>query len=104
MLGESNFVKLSFWWTNPTEAAAIVKIVGRAYENDRKNYASSDLSDRKMSLTTSIEQINQTITSSALERGRILQEQKVESLDERLDATNRATNAMKEKMIELRTD
>jgi polysaccharide biosynthesis transport protein len=104
IIGESAFVRVSFWWTNKEEATAIVRLLGQTYQNDRKNVNSLDSSDRKQMLQNTVDDISSTIGKLALDRTRKLQDQKVESLDERLTETNRTIGGFQEKLLEVRGD
>jgi capsular exopolysaccharide synthesis family protein len=104
VMGDTSFIQLRFWWTDKAETAAVVKAVGRAYEADRRQLSSGDLSDRIAKLNKSIDDVNEAIKRKQLDRRGILQDQKVESLDEHLNENNHTISTVQEKLIEARSD
>jgi succinoglycan biosynthesis transport protein ExoP len=104
VMGDTAFVRLSFWWTDRADAAAVVTSIGRAYEADRRQSSGGELADRETKLKKSIEEVNDIVKHEALDRQAILQEQKIESLDEHLDETNRTIANLQQKLIEVRGD
>ncbi|MFN0131840.1 MAG: GumC family protein [Phycisphaerales bacterium] len=104
IVGESNFLRLSFWDTDPDLAKAVVEVVGGAYIRDRKNSAAGEINDRKGHISTSISQINDSISALQKNRSRLLVDQTVESLDDKANQAIRQMTAIDEKLVEVRAD
>src|SRR5688572_14830577 len=81
ILGESNFIRLSFWWTDPDEATAILKVVGKAYMSDLVLMSQGDISERRNLLVRAIGNATNDISQAQTKRTRLLQEQNVETLE-----------------------
>lgn len=104
ILGESNLIRLSFWWKDRTEATAIVRAVGRAYEEDRRWVATRDINDRKQLITRSIETIEAQIRDRSRQRERLMAEKSLESLDERLSEASLAIENAQELILRVRAE
>src|SRR5262245_29307791 len=80
VVGESSLVRVSFWWTDPTEATAIVRRVGQAYERDRRQITGTMTNDRLDQLKKAVDEIGDTIVRRQTDRETLLQNQSVDSL------------------------
>lgn len=104
IMGDSNLVRMSFWWTDPEEAVAVARIVRRVYLDGRREMAGRDISQRKDLLLAAIRQADEDIRSRQRDRERLLQTQSVDALESATTAANNQLKAIDEKLIEIRMD
>lgn len=102
ILGESKFVRLSLWDTDPDVAKAAVEVVGAVYLRDRRSDSMGELAERKKLIGDSISEINDSVSRLQNSRSRLLVDQTVESLDDRANQAIRQMTAIDEKLVEIR--
>jgi succinoglycan biosynthesis transport protein ExoP len=97
IVGDSNFIKVSFWGTDKNEATAVLSVLGQTYLNDRQMAGRTDVAERR-------EQISQAIKNTEAEtKESILQNNKVESLEEQSSAASQELRSIEEALVEVRT-
>ncbi len=104
VLGDSSLIRVSFWWTDRDDATAIIRLLGRAYERDRRQIANADNSERLDLLTRSIADITDNINKAQANRARLLQDQNVDAMEQQNSSTLANIRSIQEKMIENRAD
>lgn len=82
VLGESSLIRVSFWDTDKEEATAIIRLIGRTYERDRRQLASTELAERQDMLQRTIRETREAITNLQTSRARLLQDQNVDALEQ----------------------
>jgi polysaccharide biosynthesis transport protein len=88
-LGQSNFVRMSLWWTDPDEVAAIARVIARNYESDRNLAANREISQRKDNLLAQSNAAGESIQQLQRNRDRLLHNRNVDTLDAARSNANR---------------
>jgi len=104
IMGDSNLIRIGFWSTDPEEAAAVVKLVGRVYSRDRQITSSGEVSERRTLLTKAISDNADAIIKLQAKRERLLKEQNVETLDQQASGELRNIESIQTKLVETRAD
>lgn len=102
--GQSQFIRVSMWGTDPVELTAIVKLLGRTYERDRKLVGSADISERKAYITQAISDTSETILKRQKDRQTILQDADADSLTERVSSINQELDKTQAELVKVRMD
>jgi polysaccharide biosynthesis transport protein len=104
VVGDSNFVKMTFSWTQPDEAVAVARIIGEEYVRDRRLIATSDLNGRKEILSQQIKQAEDRIQARQKDRERILENRNVDALDAAVSSANLQMRDIGEQLTKIRLD
>lgn len=104
IMGESNFIRLGFWWTDPKDATAIVKTLSAAYLKDRELSSQEDVSERRRLLSRAINDTNDSIGKLQSKRQGKLRDQNVDTLDQAMSGELRNIATLQEKLAEIRID
>ncbi len=102
--GQSNFIKVSMWGTDPVEVTAIIKLLGRTYERDRRLVGNADTSEQKQYITQAIADTTETIGKRQRERQTLLHDADADALDEAVSGTNRDLEKTQAELIKVRVD
>lgn len=104
VIGESNLIRMSFWSTDPEEATAIVKLVGRVYSRDRQTSSSIEVTERKTLLNKAVTDAADTVIRLQEKRARLLKEQNVETLDQQASGELRNMESIQDQLVSARYD
>jgi capsular exopolysaccharide synthesis family protein len=102
--GQSNFVRVSFWWNDPDEAAAVMRLLGRTYERDRKLVGNAAIAERKQLIAQAITETADSISRRQRERDRIIQESGADSLNEALTSQKTTMEKTYTELVKVRND
>ncbi len=102
VMGETQLVRLSYWSNDKGEAAAIANIVAEAYLADRRARVESEQYDRREQLTASIADAEKKIVELQDKRRSMIEQYKVESLNDQINKVQGTILALTERLIETR--
>lgn len=100
VLGESSLIRVSFWYTDKEDATAIVRLIGRTYERDRRQLASGELNDRRDMLDRSIRETREAIANLQTSRARLLQDQNVDSIEQQHSSVTSQIKSIQEYLVQ----
>jgi capsular exopolysaccharide synthesis family protein len=104
VVGETQFVRASFWSTDPAEATAIARLVGRTYERDRFIEATKDINERQTNLTNAVKDTEDQIKLLQDRRHRLLQDSSLDSINQENTEAIRRIDSLSRKLTEVRAD
>lgn len=102
--GQSNFIRVSFWWNDPTEVAAVVKLLGVTYERDRKLVGNAEVAEQKTLLAQAVTDTTEAISKRQRERDRIITEKEADSLTEQVSAIKGSIDKTQTELVKVRND
>ncbi|MBX3375508.1 MAG: hypothetical protein KF678_00720 [Phycisphaeraceae bacterium] len=100
--GQSNLLRVSMWGTNPAETAAIVKLLCRTFERDRRLVGSQDISELKQFITQAITDTNEQIAKRQRDRQGILADVDADALTEQVSSVNRELEKTQTELVQVR--
>ncbi len=101
VMGDTQLIRLSYWDTDPNIATAVLKIVGDTYRSDRQSQFESENSKRLKDITSQISELNKKIDNDKAARKRLLQDQKLDSLDTATNESRTRMTIMQENLAKL---
>jgi len=101
VLGETQLIRLTFWDTDPNVATAVLKIVGDTYRTDRDRQFESENKKRVKDITSQVGELNKKIENDRDKRKRLLQDQKLDSLDTATNESRSRMTIMQENLAKL---
>jgi succinoglycan biosynthesis transport protein ExoP len=102
IMGETELIRLSFWWTDPDEATAVLKLVSQTYSTDRFNQSRLDVNQRKQQIMTAISETEAQIKILQDRKLRMMFEKQTESLDQQHTAAMRQIDSLSTMITEVR--
>jgi polysaccharide biosynthesis transport protein len=102
--GDSRFVQVSFWWTDSTEAAAVLRTVGRTYEAERNRSGKGEVRVQKETIELAIKNAEEAIKKLQTDKETLLRENKIESLEEAHSSANKEVESVQSTLVSVRAD
>jgi polysaccharide biosynthesis transport protein len=103
VVGESNFVRMSFWWTDPDEAVGVANLVARNYAEDRRNFGRREISERLEVLHQQSRAVAEQINQLQKRREATLQHRNVDALDAAVASANMQMKTIAEQLNAIST-
>jgi succinoglycan biosynthesis transport protein ExoP len=103
IVGDSNFIRVSFWGNNKEETTAVLKILGETYLTDRRTAGRSEVSERREQINQAIKNTEDETKKLQNEKESILQNNKIESLEEQSSAASQELRSIEEALVQVRT-
>ena len=104
VVGQSNFIRVSFWDTNPTEVTSIIRLLGRTYERDRRLVGNAEIAERKQLISQAITDTNESISKLQRERQRIITDVDADTLNEQVSSANRQLEKTQAELVKVAND
>lgn len=102
VMGNTHLIRLSFWATDPQDAAAIANVAAETYKRDREARVRSEQGKRRDLLAQSIDETDKTIDRLRKDRVRLITEHKVDSLDEQMNKSQEMVRAITADLVDTR--
>ena len=102
IVGDSNLIKVSFWGTDKNESTAVLKVLGDTYLKDRNDAGSTEISERRQQITQAIKNAEQETKKLQGDKETILQNNKIESLQQESSAASKELASLEAALVEVR--
>lgn len=103
IVGDTQLIRLSYWSTDREDAAAVVNIIADAYERNRSAAVNRIQAKRRDLLSRVIADIKANVDSLQKDRVRLIETNKVESLDEQINQVQAQISELSERLVAVRT-
>jgi polysaccharide biosynthesis transport protein len=100
--GDTSFIHASFWWTDEKEVAAVLRLVGRNYEEERRLQGNTDVGERRQMLQLAINTSDNEIKKLQETKRTMLQDKDVASLEEQNSAVAKESDAIQAALVQVR--
>jgi capsular exopolysaccharide synthesis family protein len=104
VIGESTLIRVSFWGTDRDEATAILRLIGQAYERDRRDINSNMVNERLGRLQANVDETDGAIRKRQADRETLLQNQSVDSLEQANSSVSDEIKNLNETLLGLRAN
>lgn len=102
VIPETTFIKLSVWWHDKEDVAGLVNVVREEYEKDFNFRANLQNNSSQAALASTIRDYRTNITNLQTQRDRVLQENSIDSLDQRLNEAQRELDLAMTSLTDIR--
>jgi polysaccharide biosynthesis transport protein len=102
--GQSQFIQVRLWGNDPSEVTAVIKLLGRTYERDRRMVGTAETAEHKQFISQAIADTADAIAKKQRERQRILQDAEVDSLTERMSSAQMELEKTQTELVQIRVN
>lgn len=99
VVGETNFIRMSFAWRNPDDATAILRLLTATYNKNRRDLVTQETSSKVSAIRKSVEDLRKEMDNLTAQRERMMREDNVTSLEDRQNAVQQEMQMIQAEMV-----